>query len=308
MSDERRDSPGPDEPGLEPLSPSAEASGPELIPDLPAGIGSSAGPQSPVRYTQRDVTAALAILERAPDAEPAPLLTLTDEQLLGLDGYARQQFTALPWLEDHPEQQRFAASVGLRTLIAAEQVGLVADEETGRRQWAATGDLGGILVLRRTAAVFLTVERTVQTAAGPQSHRLHYYVRSEGVLEEEVTAFGVHHFTALTREQVPARASVLLDQAGVAAAASAAGEAVTVQAAALAEGGWVQRLADTRALSVLTAVRTSDDTVRQVSVYATGSEVLTMEAVAPGAENPSLRLQPVDNAALRDVVAELIVL
>src|SRR5699024_8479746 len=197
---------------------------------------------------------------------------------------------------------RFAAAVGLRTLMATGQVGLVADEETGRQQWAASEDLGGVLVLRRTAGLFLTAERTVQTAAGPQSHRLHHYVRSEGVLEEDVTAFGVHHFTPLRAEQAPDRMLVLLDEAGAAAESE---DPVTVRTSHLAEGPLAQRLADTRALSVLTAVRTADDTVRQVSVYATGSEVLTVEAVDPGAEDPQLQVRAVDAAQLRHLVSEL---
>lgn len=275
---------------------------PELIPDLPAGIGASTGPDAPLRYTQRDLSAADAVLERAAAGVAAPLLSLTDEQLIGLDGYERVQFTALPWLEDHPGQARFAAAVGLRTLIATGQVGLV-DDGMGRRQWAAAGDLGGILVLRRTAPAFLTAERTVQTTVGPQIHRLHYYVHTGGVLEEEVTAFGVHHFTALGAHQVPDRAAVLLDQAGV---ASTAQEPITVAASQLAQGELAQRLADARALSVLTLVRTADDTLHQVSVYATGSEVLTIRAVDPVARGEQLRIEAVDGAGLRALVAGLL--
>ena len=284
------------------------------VPDLPAGIGSAAGSDAPVRYTQRDVAGARAVLAQARAEQPARLLSLTDEQLLGLDGYARPRFAATPWLEDHPEpeRQRFAASVALRTLIAAEQVGLVADAETGRQQWSAAGDLSGVLVLRRTAQTFLTGERTVHTLAGPQSHRLHYYLHPDGALEEEVTAFGVHHFTPVPIDRVPQRMTVLLDPDGIAAApaqedggADGGAPAVTVTTSALPTSPVGARLAETRAASVLTAVRTADSAVRQVSVYVTDDEVLVIEPLDPAQEDPELRIRAVDREALHRLITEL---
>src|SRR5699024_1612764 len=115
------------------------------IPDLPAGIGGT-DPTAPLQYTAEDVAAARDLLERVrrgeatgPDGmprpsgppaaiqpdpsvsqddvgrpdpsaapEPAPVVTLSDEQIAALDGYERRQFVALPWLDAHPEQRRVA--------------------------------------------------------------------------------------------------------------------------------------------------------------------------------------------------------
>lgn len=267
---------------------------PRELPDLSAGLGSS-DPETPVQYTSADVAGAADVLRRADDGEAELLLALTDEQLAGLEGYGRRQFTATPWLDERSEQRRFAAHVGLRTLIAADRVSSVPDAATGQEQWRADPEIAGCLVLRRTAAVFTTAERTVQTEQGPEVHRLHYYVHDAGVLEEEVTALGIHRFTPLRSEQVGARLVALMDPTGVAAGD---GAPVRVRASALAASDLAQQLALTRALTVLTMVRTTDGSVQQASVYATPMQVLTMEALDPTAEDPELEFRAVDTKDL----------
>ena len=130
------------------------------IPDLPAGIGGT-DPAAPLQYTPEDVAAARDLLGRArvenapaPDdpsaAEvPAPIVTLSDEQIAAVDGYERRQFVALPWLEQHPEQRRTAAAVALRGMIAGGQVlTRTARHEEGPR-WRAVPEISGCLVLRQ---------------------------------------------------------------------------------------------------------------------------------------------------------------
>ena len=279
----------------------ADPSTPGAVPDLPAGLGSS-DPQAPVAYTAGDVTAAAEVLARAAEGEPELLVALTDEQLAALDGYARPQFAATPWLDEHPDQRRFAAGVGLRALIAAGQVSAVA-APGGGQQWSADRELAGCLVLRRTASVFTTAERTVQSPQGPEVHRLHYYVHEGGVLEEEVTALGIHRFTPLIPSQVDARLLAFADPSGVAAGH---GEPTQVRASQLAASPLAPRLAATRALTVFTLVTTADGGVRQASVYTTGDEVLVMEALDPGTEDPLLEFRSVDSAELHALATVLV--
>ncbi|MGO1258396.1 MAG: hypothetical protein ACTMII_05555 [Brachybacterium sp.] len=291
------------EPSPAPAAPAwADPSAPGAVPDLPAGLGSS-DPEAPVAYTAADVSAAAEVLARASEGEAELLVALTDEQLAALDGYARPQFAATPWLDEHPDQRRFAAGVGLRALIAAGLVSADADPAGGREQWRADPELAGCLVLRRTASVFTTAERTVQSPQGPEVHRLHYYVHEGGVLEEEVTPLGIHRFTPLGSSQVNARLLAFVDPAGVAAGR---GEPMQLRASQLAESPLAQRLAATRALTVFTLVTTADGGVRQTSVYATGDEVLVMEALDPGTEDPRLEFRSVDSAELHALATVLV--
>lgn len=329
-------------------APDASADASTRIPDLPAGIGGT-DPAAPLQYTAEDVAAARDLLERVrrgeatgPDGmprpsgppaaiqpdpsvsqddgarpdpsaaqEPAPVVTLSDEQIAALDGYERRQFVALPWLDAHPEQRRIAAAVALRGMIAGGQVlTRTARHEEGPR-WRAVPEISGCLVLRRTAESFTTAERTVRTEAGPQVHRLHCYSHPGGVLEEETTADGLHRFTVLRAEEATVRLAAFLDPAGLADPAADAesdtgGGSVHVRGSELLAHPLAAQLAATRALTVLTRVRTADGTVQQLSAYATAGGMLTMEALDPGVEDPRLEFRRVGPASLRALATVLV--
>ncbi|MGP5594692.1 hypothetical protein [Brachybacterium alimentarium] len=278
------------------------SSTPGAVPDLPGGLTSN-DPASPIRYTAEDAAAAADVLRRGEEGEAELLVSLTDEQIAALDGYERRQFTATPWLEEQGEHRRLAAAVGLRALIAAGRVSALADPGGGEPRWRADPEIAGCLVLRRTATLFLTAERTVQTPQGPEVQRLHYCVHDDGVLEEEVTALGIHRFTPLRHEQAIARLVVLIDPSGVAAGE---GQPQRVRSPELATSAIGQQLAATRALTVLTVVRTADGSVQQASSYATADAVLTMEALDPGSEDPQLEFRAVGPADLRALATVLV--
>jgi hypothetical protein len=260
-------------------------------------------PAAPVPFTAEDVDGAAMVLRLAGQGRAELLVALTDEQLAALDGDQRIQFTATPWLDQQPEQRGFAAHVGLRALLAAGRVREVTVAGSGEPRWQAAPDIAGCLVLRRTATRFTTAERTVQTEQGPQVHRLHHYVHDSGVLEEEVTAAGIHRFTPVRADQVAARLVAVVDPASV---ASAGEDPVRVRASELAAGPLAATLAGTRALTVLTVVRTADGTVQQISASATDDQVLTLEALDPSADDPELELRRVDRADLHALASTLV--
>lgn len=264
---------------------------------------------------REDVEAAAAVLRGANDGEPGLLLTLTDEQIAGLDGTGRAQFVAEPWLAEHApaersEQRELVARAGVRALLAAERIYEVIDPATGRPRLQAEPAIAGCLLLRRTAPTFTTAERTVQSDHGPEVHRLHHYVHPDGVLEEEVTPSGLHRFTPLREEQAAARLAVVLDREGAAGRGGGAGapeDQVLVRESELAGGHpLVARLAAARALVVLTKVRADDGAVRQVSVAAGGDEVLLMEAQDPTAPDPPLQARPLDADKVRALAVEVL--
>lgn len=264
---------------------------------------------------REDVEAAAAVLRGAGDGEPGLLLTLTDEQIAGLDGTGRAQFVAEPWLAEHApaersEQRELVARAGVRALLAAERIYEVIDPATGRPRLQAEPAIAGYLLLRRTAPTFTTAERTVQSDHGPEVHRLHHYVHPDGVLEEEVTPSGLHRFTPLREEQAAARLAVVLDREGAAGRGGGAGapeDQVLVRESELAGGHpLAARLAAARALVVLTKVRADDGAVRQVSVAAGGDEVLLMEAQDPTAPDPPLQARPLDADQVRALAVEVL--
>lgn len=262
-------------------------------------------------YTAGSLDSAALVLNRADDPAPAPVLSLTDEQLAGMDGDRADQLTALPWLAEHAEQREFAAGVGLRSLVASGQVQILTDPaggSTGRR-WQAVPVLDGCLVLRRAANVVTSVERTMNTTGGTQLNRLYYYTHPSGVLEEEVTASGIHHFTPLQPDQVPDRIRALVDPAGVAAALPATGDVGTTGGRDDAAGGvaasaaqdLAQRLAGTLAMSVVTVVRAAGGGVQQFNLAATAKELLLIEGA-----DAQVQARVLDGDGLRQIAAQLV--
>ncbi|GAA1733056.1 hypothetical protein [Brachybacterium phenoliresistens] len=271
-------------------------------PEFPYGVGRSEDADAPIAYTTYDAACALALLQRIEDGdEPQDIITLSDEQIVGVDGHLRRQLTALPWLELHEQDRAVAATAGLRSLLASGQVALGQDLDTGERRWLVDPAINGCSVLRRTADVLCSAERQVQGEAGPQTHRLYYYVHREGILEEEVTASGMHVFRVLRPEAVPARMITLVDQD---AAAGESGEPTLLEEGDLAPGGrFAQRLADARAITILSALDTRTDDVKQLTVYATTTEVLAQQAEDLESETPRLTLKPVSREELTDLAA-----
>lgn len=278
-------------------------------------------------YTAGSLDSAAQVLQQADGSTPAPVLSLTDEQLAGMDGDRADQLTALPWLAENTEdiegdtatgRRAFAAGVGLRSLVASGLVRIVADpigtdgDGTGSR-WQAAPVLDGCLVLRRAANVVTSVERTMNTPSGPQVNRLYYYTHPSGVLEEEVTASGIHHFTPLRPEQAPERIAALVDPAGV--AGSTAGRSEDLAVLAGSDGGadplastsaaqdLASRLAGTLAMSVVTVVRAGGGGVEQRSLAATATELLLIEGA-----DAQVRARVLDAEALRQLAVGLVAL
>ncbi|QCR52823.1 hypothetical protein C1N80_04000 [Brachybacterium sp. SGAir0954] len=273
---------------------------------FPYGVGRSSGPDAPIEYSRYDVASALAVLERSQEAEePQEIVSLSDEQLLGLDGHLRTQPVALPWAEEHEEQRALLATAGVRSLLAAGTVAVGEDERTGERRWLVEPAIDGVLVLRRTARLIASAETQVRSEeAGLQTHRLYYFVHPEGVLEEEVTGSGLHHFRSLRQEAVPARIAHLVDQDQV---ASGPTEPVVLQDADLREGAsMAQRLADARAITILSSLSTRSDAVKQLMLYATSSELLAQQVDDPEAEAPEITVKGLSREELLGLAAWLV--
>ena len=258
----------------------------------------------------RAMQCAAFVLEGAADG-PTRLGSFTDEEITALDGLSTEQIVPTPWLSGNAEEvpTDIAASVALRSLIARR---LVLPAELLAESWEELGDdprrlyaadpLQGILTLRRTASAVTTLQRVVE---GQTHHLVHYAYGTGGVLEEEITQDGFHHFCILPAEDAPDRALVVVDQDEVAARD---GEPVLLRVDQI-EGdptlGPV--LADTRALTVLTSVRRDAEPV-QFTFYATSDRLLISQPAGdPGAEDPALHLVEASRETLSALLTELLV-
>lgn len=259
-------------------------------------------------YDERALACAVGVLDLGREA-PEDVTVLTDEELVALDGTETLQVTALPYLDQHApsgaERERLARTA-MRSLMVRHQV--VSEIDAAEFEERPLADerlldvtpeprLTGALVLRRTSRILFMFEREVSRGM----HRLYYYPHDgDVVLEEEVTADGVHMFTVLPQASVPARVRHLIDQAGV---AGEDGPARTLRSAEVeADPDLGPRLADTRALTIGTMISRRDDTAMRVLFHMTGSEVLSGQ---PSEDGQEVTLMATSSASIEAIVTDL---
>lgn len=252
---------------------------------------------STMKWTQRDVQCAAKVLDQA-SPEGTALTTLTDEEIVALDGVQHEQVVALPWLSAQDAASRdLMCAVALRGLLAKELVyPVVFEGETEPSRLHAIEEITGSLTLRRSGDAIVSVERTVSTG----KRWLYAYVHVEGVLLEEVDDGGLHGFTIVSRGQAAERLAAFVDPEGAAARDT---EPAVYSEAAFEEHA-ATALADTRAASNVVAFSTASDEFPTVTVYTGPSGVHVLTPRVEG-EAVSLELREVSAQALAGLFAGL---
>lgn len=251
---------------------------------------------SPALFTERDAAGAFEILAAASDS-PSTLAVLTDEELTALGGLDAVQMTGTPFLDQLEIGADVAASIALRSLIARGLVTLddaIAEPEGEQLSTAEAAaprvaqmdrTLAGLMTLRGAPLALMNLTRQVSD----QTTAITVYVFPQGgLLEELVTADGFHHFSVPTRAAMPARLARYADQAQVAGSEDRViYEGPTAALEDPAEPV-ASRLADTRALTVLTSAD-AEGATGQVTLMATSDAVLTMDTPEELSEATTVR-------------------
>lgn len=251
---------------------------------------------STMKWTQRDIEAAAKVLASA-SAVGAPLPTLTDEEVVALDGVQHEQLVALPWLSAQDGSKELMCAIALRGLLAKELVyPVVFEGETEPSRLHATDDITGTLTLRRSGNSVVSVERTVSTG----KRWLYGYVHDDGVLLEEVDESGLHGFTAVTRDQLVPRLAEFVDPEKSASRDTDP----TVYTEAQFEDHAATALADTQAASNVVAFNSDTNHFPTVTVYTGPSSVHVLTPQVAG-ETVTLELKETSAASLAGVLGGL---
>lgn len=258
-----------------------------------------------MKWTQRDVECAARVLASA-TALGTALPTLTDEEVVALDGVQHEQVVSLPWLSAQTVEKDILCAVALRGLLAKELVyPVIFEGESEPTRLHAVEDITGALTLRRSGDSVVSIERTVSTG----KRWLYAYVHVEGVLLEEVDDGGLHGFTVITPERLPARLADFVDPDGAAAHDS---ETVSYTESEF-EVDAPRVLGDTRAASNVVAFSTGSDAFPTITAYTgpSGVHVLTPRAAppaSPGAPSGgvSLELRGTARVTLESALAALV--
>ncbi|SDW96379.1 hypothetical protein SAMN04487912_10620 [Arthrobacter sp. cf158] len=251
---------------------------------------------STMKWTQRDVEAAAKVLASA-SAIGAPLPTLTDEEVVALDGVQHEQMVALPWLSAQDANKEVLCAVALRGLLAKELVyPVIFEGETEPSRLHASEDITGALTLRRSGSSVVSVERTVSTG----KRWLYSYLHDDGVLLEEVDESGLHGFTVITREQLVPRLAEFVDPEKAAVRDTDAALFTEAQFEAHA----ATALADTQAASNVVAFNADTNEFPTVTVYTAPSGVHVLTPQVAG-ETVTFELQETSPASLARVLGGL---
>ncbi|MCD4852121.1 hypothetical protein LN996_14985 [Arthrobacter sp. AK01] len=251
---------------------------------------------STMKLTQRDIEAAAKVLASA-SATGAALPTLTDEEVVALDGVQHEQLVALPWLSAQDGSKELMCAVALRGLLAKELVyPVVFVGETEPSRLHATEEITGALTLRRSGSSVVSVERTVSTG----KRWLYGYVHDDGVLLEEVDEGGLHGFTVVTRDQLVPRLADFVDPEK--AAAKDTDPALYTEAQFEAHAATA--LADTQAASNVVAFNSDTDEFPTVTVYTGPSGVSVLTPQVAG-DSVSFELQETSAASLARILGGL---
>lgn len=230
--------------------------------------------------TERDMLGAMEVLSgTAP--EPEPLIVLTDEEIMALDGLSALEILGSPYLSQGAVDAEASAAAALRSLVARGMVrtGSAERDERENEGEAVSGDadpsqrpvqldrrLAGVVTLRRIPEAMVISERTLEGGATTLAH---YFFPRSGVLEEYITVDGFHHFSVPHLDAVAARIQRFVDPFEV---ADADGEP---QSMALQEAASSFDVDDTRSLTVLTAV--ADEGGRRATIAATSDRVQVLD-------------------------------
>lgn len=245
--------------------------------------------ETPIEWTDRDIEAAKAVLAVSGKDEQS-LPTLTDEEIVALDGVGRDQLVALPFLEEHQDQIQLAGNVALRSLLVK---GLaypeVVEGEDEPAKLNASEDITGIITLRRTGQRLVAAERTT----GNGKYWLYGYVHGDDILEEEVNAVGIHSFSVYPATRFADRLAILADPAEQ---TTDDGEAVELNQEQF-EARAAELLGDTRAITVVTGVGQESESVDNTTFYASTGSVHGLE-IRQQDEETLYRIAPVSRDSM----------
>lgn len=238
------------------------------------------------------------------EAEPLPVIALTDEEVAALDGEITELGPVpMPWLAGKDERSReLACQVALRGLAARRLVVPLDEEGDGPQRVALRDDLRAVLVMRRTAHAAAFALRQ------SDGRMLVLYLGTSGALEEAISPGGIHGFTVVGLDAVPGRLAAFADPDDVAATSASPepGPSRLLRLADIATGAQLSGVTGARSVTMVTRLLFgSADGERRLTVYAREAGVIVACPADTGGE-PGLRFAGVSRSGLRAQLAGLL--
>lgn len=274
-----------------------------------------AAPSPNPDFSDEDLAAAVAFMTQDLDGEPTEVITLTDEELVAIDGVQHPQPTDLPWVDANAgdgSRRALSAAVAMRSLMARGLILTSANDKPEAYQEGgheplrleALPQLRGISVARRTADAFVLVHRRTSDGAATSYFYLFALDGKRRVLWETFDSSGMHIFHLVPEELLVDQIRVFLDPEG--AAGESDGTPVEVAAADFPTSDEAKRLADSRAVSTVAIARAQDESATGFSAFATPDSLVVMETEGDPEAGGTHRLAPVAAGTLEAMLRSLV--
>lgn len=272
-------------------------------------------PSDTPRFSAEDIEIATALL-RQPLQEPVTeIVSLTDEELMALDGIEHDPLTPTPWMTRSAvddDARALATAAAMRSMIARGIVtsSVVLDPrryEEGSHEPArmvAAPALHGTVVLRRTSDAVLIAERRTERGTAYSYFYLFHLDGAVRVLWEAFDAAGFHLFFLLDGATLPDQFIAFIDP--ISTVGETDGGIEEVRSAAFPTSPAAARLAEARAVTTV-LVLDREDTAGPTAftLFSTPDGVELMETDGEG-ESAVQRVGVVSTATLTALIEGLV--
>lgn len=272
-------------------------------------------PADAPRFSAEDLEIATELLLQVLEEPVTEVVTLTDEELMALDGLEHDPLTPTPWITasaTDPEARALVTAAAMRSMISRGIVtsSTVLDPrrfEEGSQEQArlvAVPALQGTVVLRRTSDAVLIAERRTERGTAYGYFYLFHTPGGVRVLWEAFDEAGVHLFFLLDGATLPEQLLAFVDP--VSGAGEGDGDLDEVPAAAFATSAAAARLAEARAVTTV-LVLDREDTAGPTAftLFSTPDALELMETSGEG-EGAIQRVGAVSAATLAALVEDLV--
>ena len=273
-------------------------------------------PSSAPSFSAEDIQVATDLLMQPLDGEVKEIVTLTDEELMALDGFQNDPLTPTPWVAESArgeESRALVTATAMRSMIARGIVTSAVvndprrDDAAGEEQasMVAVPELQGTAVLRRTSDAVIIAERRTERGTAYGYFYLFHMDGEVRVLWEVFDATGFHLFFLMDGAALPEQFIAFIDPAeGIGETDE---EPVEVPASEFGSSPTAARLAESRAMTtILVLEREGAQEPTAFTLFSGGSRVALMEEAGEG-EDAVRRVGTVSRstleALLQDVVA-----
>lgn len=268
----------------------------------------------PMHFSDDDVLVAMDVLTQDLHGEVTELVTLTDEELIALDGAEHEQITPVPWIATNAAdtaRRELATATAMRSFLARGLVvsSAVTDPRAYREgsmeplTFEAVPELRATAVLRRTADDVVVMERTTDAGTATSYFYVFDLDGDRRALWEAFGDQGIHLFFLVPGEILVDQMIAFADPQGV--IGDVDGEPVEVPAAELTTSEIGQALAQSRAATSVLVARRSSDAPETFTVFARPDRVDLMETSGEG-EQTVHRIGTLARASLHSLLDSLL--